>query len=220
VIRVEVDEAGSVLVRQLPADSVAYVDRDWLPASSSETPALVVDADGGLSWCGGPSVAMPSGADSDSAAALALLAVAEAAAATAEGVPAEAIDVVGSGLIALQVRALLGSSSGSRDARPRVLVDTTGDPAAIVDATRRVAPLGTVVLVGESLGRRAEMNLYPDVHLRGLELVGITSPLQNDAPFADVAAGERHGALAREALATAASGTALPASAAWYRISS
>ena len=35
---------------------------------------------------------------------------------------------------------------------------------------------GTIVLVGESLGRTAEMNLYPDVHARGLTLVGVEPP--------------------------------------------
>ena len=49
----------------------------------------------------------------------------------------------------------------------------------IVDATRRVADLGTIVLVGEALGRTADMNLYADVHVRGLTLVGVSPPLQH-----------------------------------------
>jgi hypothetical protein len=208
------------LVPALPAGSVAYIDRDWLPASSGEVPALVADADGGLAWCGGPSVRIPSGHDSDTAAALALLAVAQAAVAGAEDVPADSIDVVGRGLIALQVRALLGDSALERGIEPRVIIETTGDPSAIVDATRRVAALGTVALVGEPLERRAEMNLYPDVHMRGLTLVGVSPPLQGAGTlFASIDAGGSLVVSARDALVAPTAGATLPLGAAWYRVS-
>jgi hypothetical protein len=207
-------------VPALPAGSVAYVDRDWLPASSGEVPALVADAGGGLSWCGGPAVLVPNGQDSDTAASLALLAVAQAAAAAVKGVSADPVEVVGSGVIALQVRALLGDSSSERPMeQPSAIVDTTGEPSAIVDATRRVAALGTVVLVGESLGRRAELNLYPDVHLRGLTCVGVSPPMQNaGTPFASVEADDPIVTSTRDALVTATAGAPLLPGAAWYRV--
>jgi hypothetical protein len=183
------------LVPALPAGSVAYIDRDWLPASSGEVPALVADADGGLAWCGGPSVRIPSGHDSDTAAVLALLAVAQAAVAGAEDAPADSIE-------------------------PRAIIDITGDPSAIVDATRRVAALGTVALVGEPLERRAEMNLYPDVHMRGLTLVGVSPPLQGAGTlFASIDAGGSLVVSARDALVAPTAGATLPLGAAWYRVS-
>jgi hypothetical protein len=209
-----------VLLPALPAGSVAYVDRDWLPASSGEVPALVADTDGGLSWCGGPSVRMPSGDDSDTAASLALLAVAQAAVDAAMGVPADSINVIGSGLIALQMRALLGDGSSKRCLeQPRVIIDATGDPSAIVDATRRVAALGRVVLVGESLGRKSELNLYPDVHVRGLTLVGVRPPLQDAGTV--FALSEADGPLvgsSRDSLVAATAGAPLLPAAPWYRV--
>jgi hypothetical protein len=212
-----------VLVPALPPGSVAYVDRDWLPVSSGEVPSLIA-ADGGLAWTGAGRPAQAIGTlDTDTAATLALLAVAQAAVAAVEDESPDAIEVVGSGLIALQVRELLAvrtSEHGPSGAfeQPRVIVDTTGDPRVIVDATRRIAALGVVVLVGESLGRTAEMNLYPDVHMRGLTLVGVAPPLQH-APLAPTEANNPLVASCREALVDVVAGTPLLPGAAWYRVS-
>ena len=164
---------------------------------------------------------VPGGHDSDTAVSLALLAVANAAIAAAKDVPADSIDVVGTGLIARQVRALLEESvSERRTERPRAIIDTTGAPSAIVDATRRVAALGTVVLVGEDLGRETDMNVYPDVHARGLSLIGIGPPLQNDAPFAETGFNDDLIASCRKALVAVSPGAPLRPGAAWYRVSS
>jgi hypothetical protein len=219
-----VEANGVVLAAMLPEGAVAYVDRDWLPASSDEAPSLVATPDGALAWCGGPPVRMPRDLDHDMAAALVLLAVAHEAAAAVEGVPGDSIEVTGRGLIARQVRALVGDHSAA-DRRstpieqPRAIVDTTGDPSVILDATQRAANLGTVVLLGESLGRTAEMNLYPDVHVRGLTLVGVAPPLQHDAPFGQTDADDPLVASCREALVGAVAGTPLPPDATWYRVS-
>jgi threonine dehydrogenase-like Zn-dependent dehydrogenase len=161
---------------------------------------------------------MPGTLDSDTAATLVLLAVAQAAAGAVEGVSADSIEVVGSGLIALQARALLGGRFGLSTEQPRAIVDTTGDPEVIVDATRRIAALGTVVLAGEGLGRKAEMNLYPDVHVRGLTLVGVR-PASQDALSAANNADDTLVASCREALVGVVAGTPLPRGATWYRVS-
>jgi hypothetical protein len=214
-----------VLVAALPPGSVAYVDQDWLPSSSGEVPALVAAADGALAWCGDRPVQTSGTVDSDTAAILALLAVAQAAVAAVEGVSPDSIEVTGSGLIALQVRALLGNRSPDDDRstpfeQPRAIIDSTGDPRAIVEATRRIAGLGTMVLVGESLGRTAEMNLYPDVHVRGLTLVGVPPPLQHaGAPFAQADADDPLVASCREALVGVTAGRPLRPGAAWFRLS-
>jgi threonine dehydrogenase-like Zn-dependent dehydrogenase len=186
---------------------------------------LVAPAEGTLAWCESPPVAVPGTLDSDTAAILALLSVAQAVVAAVEHVLPNAIEIAGHGLIARQLRELLEapSAKGGRSTRleqPDAIVDTTGDPRIVVDATRRVAELGTVVLVGESLGRRAEMNLYPDVHVRGLTLVGIAPPLKRaEALFAQTDADDPLVASCRDALVHVDAGTPLPPGATWYRIS-
>jgi threonine dehydrogenase-like Zn-dependent dehydrogenase len=186
---------------------------------------LVAPAEGTLAWCESPPVAVPGTLDSDTAAILALLSVAQAVVAAVERVLPNAIEIAGHGLIARQLRELLEapSAKGGRSTRleqPDAIVDTTGDPRIVVDATRRVAELGTVVLVGESLGRRAEMNLYPDVHVRGLTLVGIAPPLKRaEALFAQTDADDPLVASCRDALVHVDAGTPLPPGATWYRIS-
>ena len=212
-----------MLEAALPPGAVAYVDRDWLPASSGEVPSLVAAPGGALAWCGGRPVQIPGNLDSDAAATLALLAVSEAAAAILEGIAPDSIEIVGKGLMAHQVRALLKDPSGSNGwstpiEQPRAIVDTTGDPSVILDATQRVANLGTVVLLGESLGRTAEMNLYPDVHARGLTLVGVAPPLEDAASLFAHSVGSEVD-LSRELLVPISSGTPLPASGVWYRVS-
>jgi threonine dehydrogenase-like Zn-dependent dehydrogenase len=167
---------------------------------------------------------MPGNLDSDAAAALALLVVARAAAAALQGTPPDSIEIVGTGLIAEQVWRIVGDRSGA-DRRstpieqPTAIVDTTGDPGVIVDATQRVANLGTVVLVGESLGRTAEMNLYPDVHVRGLTLVGVAPPVHAGTVFAQADLDDPLVASCREALVGVLAEAPLPSGAAWYRVS-
>jgi hypothetical protein len=165
---------------------------------------------------------MPKDLGSEAAAALALLAVARTAAAAVEGLVPYSIEIVGRGQIARLVRTLVGRLPGpDRRSRPveqpRAIVDTTGDPSMIVDATQRVADLGTVVLVGECLGRPTEMNLYPEVHARGLSLVGVAAPLEHAGPLV-----EREDPLVescRETLVGVVAGTPLVAGASWYRLS-
>ena len=181
MIQADVREDGVVLVADLPSGSLAFIDSDWLTTSSSAVPSIVVSRDGMLAWCEGPGVPAPSGVDADTAAALVLLAVAREGAAAVEGLGP--VEVNGSGLIARRLRTLLGEVAAGEDgwatqgSRPAAIVETTGDPAAILESTRRVADLGTVVLVGEGLGRQFDLNLYPDVHVRGLTLLGIAPPI-------------------------------------------
>jgi hypothetical protein len=115
--------------------------------------AIIGSVNDGLAWFGHAPVPVPRGIDLDTASALALLAVAPDAAAV-EGLMTSPVEVTGNGLIAQQIRALIGNPFRAGDVeRPPAIVDMTGDPAVIADATRRLADLGTLVLVGESLGR-------------------------------------------------------------------
>jgi threonine dehydrogenase-like Zn-dependent dehydrogenase len=131
--------------------------------------ARFVDAE----WAAAPGVAPAIVASDPETAAAALAAVARNAVAVA---PGEAVEVTGSGLVAAEARRLLaleGRLAVDGHAAPDAIVETTGDPTAIVDATARVAYMGTIALAGESLDRRLRLDVYPDVHVRGLRLVGV-----------------------------------------------
>jgi hypothetical protein len=219
VIRADVSGDRVVLVAAVPPGSLAYVDRDWIPCSSGVVAAIIAAENGGLAWCGCSPVPVPSGIDLDTASAAALLAVARDAAAV-ETRTTGPVEVIGNGLIAQQVRALVGSPVRAAGVeRPHAIVDVTGDPAVIADATRRIADLGTLVLVGENLGRNVELNLYPDVHGRGLTLVGMAPPLQHAAFEAGVEPDDPALASCRELLVQVPSGVPLPPGGAWYRVS-
>jgi threonine dehydrogenase-like Zn-dependent dehydrogenase len=128
--------------------------------------------------------------------------------------------VIGNGLIAQQVRAFIGDAFRTGDVeRPQAIVDVTGDPTVIADATRRLADLGTLVLVGEGLGQKVELNLYPDVHHRGLTLVGIAPPLQRATFEAGIEADDPVLGSCRELLVRVPSGAPLPRHGVWYRVS-
>jgi hypothetical protein len=221
VIRADVGEDGVVLVADLPPGSLAYIDSDWLTTSSSAVPSIVVSRDGMLSWCEGPGVPAPSGVNNDTAAALVLMAVAREGAAAVEGLGP--VEVNGSGLIARRLRRLLGEAAAGGDgwatqgSRPAAIVETTGDPAAILESTRRVADLGTVVLVGEGLSRQFDLNLYTDVHVRGLTLLGVAPPIGlgglSETDIKDPAV-----RWCCESLVRARPETLLPSDAAWYAV--
>jgi hypothetical protein len=91
---------------------------------------------------------------------------------------ADPVEVMGAGLIADVARRLLSGrvAAEGHATRPVAVIDVTGDPARIVAATRRLADRGVLVLAGESAGRLLSIDLYTDVHRRGLEIVGIGRP--------------------------------------------
>jgi hypothetical protein len=161
--------------------TVAYLDAEWLVEEVADAPALTVEPDGTIRF-GARTATAPAGTDSDAAALLAFASLAAEAVGLLEG--AHQVEVTGRGIVAELVRASLGA--GPAGEAPRAIVDTTGDPAVIADATRRVADLGLVVLAGEALGRTGDLDVYPDVHVRGLEIVGagplLSQPLPAEAP--------------------------------------
>jgi hypothetical protein len=223
---IEVEAAGERLTvkADLPRGSRAYLDRDWLPAGrSGPVPALLVRPDGMLQWSDGPPVAAPDGVDPDRAAALTLLDVAREAAGATRPVPPASVEVAGTGVIASAVRSLIHGQADDRSAgpdRPQVIVDASGDRYRIVDATRRLADLGTLVLVGESLGRPLRADLYPDVHRRGLTLVGVGIPLHDGG--IEAAAGDSAGlvdGLFSETLRDLDPAAPLAGDGLWYRLS-
>jgi hypothetical protein len=95
------------------------------------------------------------------------------------------------------------------DAAPSVVVDLTGDPSVLRASTQRLADLGTLVLAGPATAQ-LDLDLYPDVHVRGLRLVGAPGPLVAGTP---VAVPPHVGGPA-----AASVGVAVPSGAAWYRV--
>jgi hypothetical protein len=218
VIRAHVDGDRIVLTAALPPGTVAYVDKDWIPGSSGAVASIVAAENRTLAWCGGVPVPAPSGSDLDAASAAALLAVAREAA-TVERLATGPVEVIGGGLIAQHVRSSIPDSLLAGEiGRPKVIVDVTGDPRVIVDATRRLADLGILVLVGERPGQKVELNLYPDVHRRGLTVVGIPPPLQYPTFDAALEPDSPGLASSTEQLVHVRAGKRLPPGR-WYRVS-
>jgi threonine dehydrogenase-like Zn-dependent dehydrogenase len=153
-------DGGRVVRAELPPGSAAFFDREWAPLDrAAALPAVVVAG---------------TGEERIEAAARALAATAAAAVAAVADVGG-AVEVTGAGLVAAIARQRLeadGRLAQPGAATPAAVVETTGDPATIVAATQRVRDSGTVVLAGEPVGRSYDLDLYPEVHVRGLRLVG------------------------------------------------
>jgi hypothetical protein len=165
---------AGVLAGDLEPASEAYVDADWI-GREGEVPALLV-SDGRLvaSWDDTLQVVSTTPLE---AAGRALRAVAEAAASAAGAASAT---VNGAGLVARWTRELLDASA-SGDSAPEVVIETRSTPEALLESTRRVADLGTVVLAGVP-GGSFGFDLYGDVHVRGLRVVSLALPLSRLAP--------------------------------------
>jgi hypothetical protein len=197
---------------ELAPGAVGYVDADWINARGDGSPPKLVWREGVLHWRDQERVCEDDD-DPDRVAGRALLALAECAVSRVGSIGAGRIEVVGTGFLAALVRTLLGSKSIPPGSGPEVVVDVTGDPDELVAATRRLEPMGSLMMMGESV-RPLDIDLYPDVHVRGLRLVGLPPLL--DVPF-PVDTGPLYEVLARHPPAVVGQHDAL-AGAAWYRI--
>jgi hypothetical protein len=180
-----VTERGIVFTA-VPAGAVAYVDRAQVPGSGVE--ALVVEPDGDL----------------DDRAGRALSALLAPLRAVLEGLPGP-LDVRGSGAVAEALRA---ERADAGDGRPAVVLDLTGEPDEIRAATASLADLGTLVLARDPVAP-VDLDLYPDVHVRGLRIVGTGRPeavVAGPEPAVDIPVVE------------AADGVPARADGAWYRV--
>jgi hypothetical protein len=154
---------------------IRYLDADWVAAGG---PAIVVDGDS--IRCGeGPAVEIPPERrdDPDALAAAALRAVAAEAVSRVPG-HVGGVKVLGEGLVAAEARRLLGARAGESSA---YVIDATGDPDAIAGALGGLDDHGTLVAAGPLGERPFPINLYSDIHLRGLRLVGVAPPLAGGA---------------------------------------
>jgi hypothetical protein len=215
VIRKRTRSGGAVLEGTLEPGISAYIDAEWLGGTEAcEVAAMTVDLAGGLRFRG-HTWQSPAGVGADQAALLAFSSFAQQAVDALTDRDREVVSVMGSGITAAEVRRLLDAARGSEAEadRPAAVIDTTGDPGVIIDATRRLADRGALILAGECLGRRTDINLYSDVHVRGLRVVGLGPLLSRDPAPGDPA--ERPDA--GDSLAVVCFGEVLP-TAMWYRV--
>lgn len=97
-------------------------------------------------------------------------------------VPPARIEVLGQNSLGNELRRRLGAGAPRsprrarlhRHAAPLAVVETTGTAAAVTSALTRVATGGTVVLAGERVSPKLPVNLYPDVHVRGVRMIGVS----------------------------------------------
>ncbi|HEV2787171.1 MAG TPA: hypothetical protein VGV67_12315 [Solirubrobacteraceae bacterium] len=83
------------------------------------------------------------------------------------------VEVTGDGELAAALRSRLGSRAARGPDAPQAAIDTTGDVATIADTLARLADLGTLVLAGPPPAAPVALDLYADVHVRGLTIVGV-----------------------------------------------
>jgi hypothetical protein len=166
---------GVRLGKPLSEGDVAYVDRDWLGVGEGmATPSLTWTAGRGLRWPGGDWIELPHDTSPDYAAAAMFD---ELARAVTAALPADGpVAVPGSGLLATIVRDLLAKRAAFTERRPCAVVETSGHTDRLAQAVDAVADLGTVVLAATPLGGTVTLELYTNVHKRGLRLIGVAAP--------------------------------------------
>jgi hypothetical protein len=163
------DHAGVFLEARLPPGHVAFVDGDAV----DQSPAGPVEA-----------IVVTNDADAVRRAAHAFATAARHVVELLSVQPDRPVEVAGNGLLAHLIRAPLGGRAtiGLGEGPPVAVVDTSGSPARIADALRRLDELGTLILAGQARGRDLTLNLYTDLHRRSLTITGVPAPVLNGPP--------------------------------------
>lgn len=78
------------------------------------------------------------------------------------------VGVHGNGPLAAELRRRYGPATSC----PPIVIETTGTTVGIVTALADVADLGHVILAGPDDADGPDLDLYADLHLRGVTLVG------------------------------------------------
>lgn len=116
--------------------------------------------------------------DDDPTRAAAVILISLAGSAAEACASARRVLVTGDGLVGETVRASVTATctgEGDFDA----IVETTGDEAVIRGALEELPPFGLLVLTAPS-STPLTLNLYPDVHRRGLKIAGVAPPIVGD----------------------------------------
>jgi hypothetical protein len=171
------------LLDGLSSGTAVYIDRDWVHGDGPMNVSSAI-------FVHGKEVRSPSGAmrlvgssDRDRVVWTMIDTLAEAVAAEA-GQRRAAARVLGGGLLASRIRARIKTSDEVTEPA-EVVIETTGSAAGTTRACSMVADLGTVLLAVTPLEGTLPYDLYPDVHRRGLNLVGVPDPA-GDSDYEDV----------------------------------
>ena len=106
----------------------------------------------------------------------AFTAVAQAVIEAVESAPPGRVAVGGQGIVAELVRRLLPSDRYGSDGPLAALVDTTGEAPTVEQGVEQVCDLGVVVLAAGPHGAEPVVDVYRDIHRRGLTIVGLADP--------------------------------------------
>lgn len=89
---------------------------------------------------------------------------------------ADCVEVVGAGEFADELRdlAVRQVSASGTSQRPSVVIELTGNDDSIRSALHRVRDLGTIVLAGPQPSAPLALDLYSDLHVRGLTVIGLS----------------------------------------------
>lgn len=152
-----------------PDASEIFVDVDWLRGSGA-APCLYVH-EGALraSWDDNGQISVE-GTPTIDVAGRVLTAIARRALSAVSTVTGS-VEVIGDGAVAALVRG--GVRAREDSGPPAAVIDCVGDVGAIEDALRRLDDLGTLVVAGVSTPDSLTIDLYPDLHVRSLRLVGV-----------------------------------------------
>jgi threonine dehydrogenase-like Zn-dependent dehydrogenase len=80
---------------------------------------------------------------------------------------------MGEGALAERLRSGLEVTSANDNAAPATVVETTGTVAGLEEALAVIGDLGTIVLAGPAPTEPATIDCYPDLHLRGITVIGV-----------------------------------------------
>jgi hypothetical protein len=84
------------------------------------------------------------------------------------------IEVIGDGALAEELRKRLEDRGLTPSCnRPLAIIDTIGEEAVLVASLKRVDDLGTIILAGSTPPEPVTLDLYSDLHVRGLTIVGV-----------------------------------------------
>ena len=172
MISVSRPHGNQTVLRLDGGTSMALVDHDWIPTSEGSVCAPYVAADGAV-WYRERQLS-PEGTDATRRVAAWISSLVDEIVELVDGIAGGGLQVTGQGVTAERVRRRLGVSAITSTTSPLAIVEMTGKSAELQRATESVADGGLIVLGGES-DPLVEINLYKDVHRRGLHVLGAPS---------------------------------------------
>jgi threonine dehydrogenase-like Zn-dependent dehydrogenase len=93
-----------------------------------------------------------------------------------------AVAVAGEGTLARDLRERLRPRLADPGAGASVVIETTGEPEQIARALTSVEDLGVIVLAGPPPAEPVALDLYGDLHVRGLRMIGVRAGVAKLGP--------------------------------------